>query len=343
MICTALSDLKATFYSLSKGHIKQLKSMSQRLLTLIFIVSMSTIQTSYAASFEPNPLSDESYGESFTAIADLSDGSYVLLQYVFTNAGIGDGKAACRGLVVRPGKKGENSAIRVDRDEWSYTKEGNRLTVDHCVLSSTAGRTHFKVKTDQLSIDLTLNAIPKVTKAPGHLIKVDGDEFYESELLIPWAKVEAQIKAHSGNVTLSGMGYLDHSRSNTRLPKVASRWLRFRGFVGTKRLLFELRNDPQGKATAWVWSEGEAKPSSAQLKALKVQATGKEVSVDWDTFSLKTTSLLYRYRPAKEWGMLGRLAKPWVGDPETRTYRAILTLADGQKISGILEHAQINR
>lgn len=312
-------------------------------LTCVLALCFGAAQATYAEPFKPNPISDESYGESFTAIADLSDGSYVLLQYVFTNAGFGDGKAACRGLVVRPGEPGENAALRVDRDEWSYSKEGSQLKVGACVLSSAQGRTRFRVKTKELSIDLTLSATPKRTKPPGHHIKVDDDEFYESELLIPWANAEVKVNAKSGRATLSGMGYLDHSRSNTRLPKVAARWLRFRGFQGSKRVLLELRDDPSGKVSGWRWVEGEAKPSPVQLGGLKVKASLKEVSVALSSLSLKTSSLIYRYRPAKEWGVLGRLAKPWVGDPETRTFKATLTLPDGQTVSGILEHAQIAR
>ena len=149
------------------------------------------------------------------------------------------------------------------------------------------------------------------------------------------------MNSKSASGTLKGMGYLDHTRSNTRLPKIASRWLRFRGFKGTKRLLLEIRYDPKGRATGWQWLEGTPKPAALSLTGLKLNAKRNAVSLNSEVGTLTTSSVIYRYRPAKEWGMLGRLAKPWVGDPETRTFRASLTLSDGQTIQGILEQAQI--
>ena len=310
-------------------------------LIVLLILSLGVARAAHAGVFEPQPLSDEAYGESFTAIADLNDGTYVLLQYVFTNAGFGDGKAACRGLVVGAGKSGQNSAARFDRDEWSYTAQGNRLAVGSCELSSQGGKTRFKVKTKELSIDLTLGASPRRVRPPKHRVKVDSDAFYESEVLIPWAEASAVVNSKSASGTLKGMGYLDHTRSNTRLPKIASRWLRFRGFKGTKRLLLEIRYDPKGRATGWQWLEGTPKPAALSLTGLKLNAKRDAVSLNSAVGTLTTSSVIYRYRPAKEWGMLGRLAKPWVGDPETRTFRASLTLSDGQTIQGILEQAQI--
>ena len=46
-----------------------------------------------AQSFQPMVFTDdESFSESFTAVADLRDGTYILLQLLFSNAGFGDYK-----------------------------------------------------------------------------------------------------------------------------------------------------------------------------------------------------------------------------------------------------------
>ena len=327
-----------------------LRSQTSRRQRSIWIQSLvfalcfvGTTHVALSDPLQPKALSDESYGESFTAIADLSDGTYALLQYVFTNAGFGDGKAACRGLVVSPGKRGLNSAARFDRDEWRYDPQESSLTVGQCVLSTKGKRTHFKVQTEQVTIDLQLNAAPKPVNPPSHRIRVDDDEFYEAEVLIPWSAASAQVTTPTGKIALKGTAYLDHTRSNTRLPKVASKWLRFRGFTGDKPTLIEIRYSPKGQPSGWGWSRGDAKPTRLDLSGLKLHARRDAVRIELPIGVLQTSALIYRYRPAKEWGVLGRLAKPWVGDPETRTFRATLTRPDGTKISGIFEHALITQ
>ena len=201
----------------------------------------------------PQLLKSESYGESFTAVAELSDGTYVLAQYVFTNAGFGDGKGACRALVVRPGQPGVNDAVRVSRDKWNYSESEYRLTVDQCQLSAVEGRTRFLAQTKKVTVDLNLAAMPSSVQPPGHRVSVD-DEFYDAEILIPWASATAKVTTASGTSELKGTGYLDHTRSNTRLPKVAMRWLRFRGFRGAQPVLAEVRYSPSGQVSGWTWA-----------------------------------------------------------------------------------------
>ena len=57
-----------------------------------------------APSLVPSFTNDEAFAESFTAIADLNDGTYILAQLLFTNAGFGDQKARCRALVSPSGE-----------------------------------------------------------------------------------------------------------------------------------------------------------------------------------------------------------------------------------------------
>ena len=52
------------------------------------------------------PISDEAYGES-SPRSRISRTVPILTQFVFTNAGFGDGKAACRGLLFDGAKKAQ--------------------------------------------------------------------------------------------------------------------------------------------------------------------------------------------------------------------------------------------
>jgi hypothetical protein len=45
----------------------------------------------------------------------------------------------------------------------------------------------------------------------------------------------------------------------------------------------------------------------------------------------------------EEDGVIAKMLSYFIGNPVTYTYRATLTLVDGTKIEGILEHAMINK
>ena len=184
----------------------------------------------------PQLLKSESYGESFTAVAELSDGTYVLAQYVFTNAGFGDGKGACRALVVRPGQPGVNDAVRVSRDKWSYSESEYRLTVDQCELSAVEGRTRFLAQTKKVTVDLNLAAMPSSVQPPGHRVSVD-DEFYDAEILIPWANATAKVTTASGTSELKGTGYLTIRARTHGYPKSLCGGFGFVDFEGPNLFL----------------------------------------------------------------------------------------------------------
>ena len=155
-------------------------------VTSVFAIALlliTAVPSADAALLKPKLMDSESYGETWTAIADLEDGTYVLLQYVFTNAGMGDGKGGCRALVVGPGKKGHNAATRVDRDEWSYNSAKKSLKVGACSLSSSGGRTTFVARAGKISVRLTLREGLKRVRPPGHRVRA-GDDFFEAEVLI---------------------------------------------------------------------------------------------------------------------------------------------------------------
>ena len=52
---------------------------------------------------------------------------------------------------------------------------------------------------------------------------------------------------------------------------------------------------------------------------------------------ITTQRLLFTYKPVDEYGMLGKMAKPFIGDPIVRTYLATWTWPDGRTVTGILE------
>ena len=170
-------------------------------------------------NLQPRFTGDESFAESYTAIVDLEDGTYILAQILFTNAGFGDEKAGCRALVVPSGTQGANGSIQLDSGEWKGTS--TRLQVGQCHLSIQDEKTHFYVAAEGISADIKISQAPKQYKEPDRRIERDG--FYESEVLIAAAQAEASFKTKLGSGTQKGWAYMDHARSNTLLPQVASK------------------------------------------------------------------------------------------------------------------------
>ena len=91
---------------------------------LFFFLRVFSQPTQAAQSFQHWFTDDESFSESFTAIADLRDGTYILLQLLFSNAGFGDYKEP----VV----------------SWLYPKD-QRDTMQVCMLVPRNGRPMQKV------------------------------------------------------------------------------------------------------------------------------------------------------------------------------------------------------
>ncbi len=293
----------------------------------------------------PRSTGNEAYSESFTLLADLDDGSYVLLQYLFTNAGLGDEKAGCRGLIVPPTGKGFNEGAQFDRDEWSYDGKAKALKVGDCVLQERPESLTFKVQTKTYKADLTLHRAAQPSPLPRYP-KKKGNDFFHVDILVPWAKVTGSVASPVYTKAVKGYGYIDHSRSNCLVPNIANRWIRFRGLDPKNPYLFQFHFPPdQQTITGWHWEAHANRPTALQSPKLqggtRSQPTELQFHNGKTTVRLKTSKLLHRYRPVADYGLLGRLAKPWIGDPTTTTYHATVTLEDGTVISGLFETAQI--
>ena len=55
-------------------------------------------------------------------------------------------------------------------------------------------------------------------------------------------------------------------------------------------------------------------------------------------YEVQVEELILRHAPIEELGFLGKLIRPWLGRPETRTYRAQIKKGDEQW-QGLLEIA----
>ena len=316
------------------------------MLGLIVLFSVVGFNVHAAPLLEPQPLPDEAYGEAYTAVASMADGSFVLTQMMFSNAGMGSRKAACRALWVPPGKAGINASARFTQDQWAYDADTDTLTAGTCSLAAQAEGLRFIASVPELTIDLTIQAGARSVTPPGHRIDFK-QSFYAAKLLVPYAKTQAIIKAGENTLETNGVVHIDHSRSNVLMPNAAACWLRFRGFYGSSPTLLQVRVPPKGGAPdSWVWPLNEAVPKAIPSDDVRLgtNENGYPTISIAGTVGLEITPAkqLYRYRPAESYGAIGKLASPWIGDPTTTTYRAKAKTASGGSISGILEVLEVD-
>ncbi|MEM7674390.1 MAG: hypothetical protein AAF449_00145 [Myxococcota bacterium] len=296
---------------------------------------------------QPQLLSAEAYGETFSLVADLGEQGYVQAQIAFSNLGPGDHHGACRFMVIEGENKPWSAAKRFDRDEWRVEKDA--LKVGPCRLES-GDTLQLTAPLDDGKIVLTLHAPAKAVAPPEHRIDLE-DNFYEVEVLVPWAPATLSMhRKGAKSKTLTGFGYADHSRSTALPSRIARLWVRFRAMNPEQAQLLLLRF-PEGKKPpkGWFWSTGTPNPSPIKQariqRAREKRGGGKQNSRPWRAMvqtsngavQLRSQKLLKRHAPIEEYGFLGRIASAVIGNPVTYTFRGQIRMKGQPPVSGIME------
>ncbi|MFZ9886291.1 MAG: hypothetical protein ACO3JL_02210 [Myxococcota bacterium] len=298
------------------------------------------------ALFAPTLREEEAYSEAYTAVFDGDDGTYAITQLLLTNAGLGDGNVLCRALVVPPGGAGRNGVVRMGRADWTYDSTGDVLLAGGCRVGRSPEGFSLVADADGVRVELQLNRPGFVTKPPHHTVHAANGTFHSTELLAPWTPAEllaTTVDGQGGPRRVRGKVTVDRARTNAMMLDVAAEWFRFRGQHGDAPVLVQIRMPPHhGKPEGWLWARGQ-QPVSVMNHQL---AAGKDawtwsVTTSGGTFTITRGTPIFRYRPAEQYGLLGKIARPFIGDPETRTYRGTLVGPDGQVTRGTLEHMRI--
>ena len=322
------------------------------IIVTLFISSAGHARSKEPLSFEP--LDEERYAETVTLSARLTDGSYLMLQAMLTNGGIGDEKPACRILYVSPKGVATN---QVNRDgDWRYLSGQKRLELSSCRIQASSSGLKWKATTDDMSAEVSLAGSVREMRPPRS--KVSGkDEFFESFILLPWGRLTAKVKAPKlGRITSQGHGTLVKTRSTMLPPDVAKHWFKLyaypqAGQLQKPSLIVEVKAVKSGKLSGWVWHSSAKKPralTKRELKALKPQLTttppkSAQISLEGiPPLTLTRQSRLFKYEPVRQYGMMGRLAKRWIGDPLNITSSISVTFGDSQsELIGFLEDIEI--
>jgi hypothetical protein len=306
------------------------------------------------APLQPRPEPADTWSESFSFQADLTDGTYVWAQLSFTNLGPGSGSGLCRVLVRRPGRAPFSAQTRVGRKGWTYTPADasgtDRLELDDGLCAAHGGATPgLTVALDGRRVELSFARAFTPTLPPGGEVRLPSGRYYRSELLLPFGDVEVSLQGKGltaraeAEERLTGGAYVDHSRSTVQPAELARRWVRFRALRAgpAPRTLLLAREAPDGRfGNAWLWEEGSAPRALSALELSRLGSGGGQTA--WlahfpEVGAVASTSLLYRSAPVQELGLLGRVLKPLVGSPVTYTHRAVLQREGAPAQPGLLE------
>lgn len=306
----------------------------RRLLPLIFVAIPSAALA--ADPLEVELIGDESYAEQITAIADLKDGTYVKMTFGVSNVGPGDGKAACKFLVIDSSGRKKSGEKIVEREKWSYDKKTQTFEIGPCIAKN-ANKLEMKVELPEGKVTLSLAARAERKRALD--AKVGGD-FWDLDTLVKWADATVTLDIGGARRTVKGWGYADTSRSRIMPGKLAKQWLRFRALNGDDPRLVLVRFPQSGSPVGWhdARTGSKSKLLRAQMRANGKQwrARFKGAKGEW---RVTTNKLLFRDAPIEERGaVLGSMIGAVVGNPVTYTFRGVLEeRGSKRKIPGIVE------
>jgi hypothetical protein len=299
------------------------------------------------SALRPLPNGRGTYGESFTFIGDLDDGTYVQLSLALTNFGPGGTKGLCRALVVRPGAKPWNASTRVGKEGWGWSDgEAERFKVGPCAAWIEGETTAALVPLDGGTVKLVFADRPvRRSQLRDAAVVVSGD-LYRSEVLLFRSPLTATLALPgTKEVTVAGAGFADHGRSTIPPKDLARRWVRFRALRGERGLVLLGREGHDG-AFKPLWAcEDRDRCRDFERFRLERQGAGKSPSfrvalggeAHVEGLSIASGTLLYRDAPVEDLGILGKLVAPIVGSPVTYVYRARAVDGAGAELEGILE------
>ena len=286
----------------------------------------------------PQFSSEEQFAETFTIVADNDDGSFLLFQILFTNLGFGDGGGGCRLMYVPKDGKGINQKEQFSKSEWKYHDNQRLLEAGPCSIQQ-GGDVRFSGKVTDLNIEMIMDGPLTKKPIPNQSTLPPGD-FFEANILAPTQSIKGTIVSKGKAISISGMSYMEHNRSNVFVKDLGNVWIRYRGFHGMEQMLFQVNTDKKGGVVAWKMESGQSAPVPYREQISIDQVSSSSVSVvigDESKIEIESTDKIYVFQPTDDYGVIGNIAKGVVGTPTTTTYSAKAT-KNGETIStGILE------
>lgn len=318
-------------------------------LTCGLVAPRAALADSVGPLLKPEAIEDETYTESFVAMADLDNGGYLKVQLGVSNAGPGDGKGACRIYLADESGPPLSRSLLVEREGWSFNdvpRPALRMGPACAMIASENGfSVHASI--EGASIDVEIEGSAAKSRRIVHSARSEGGGFYDLEVLIPWAVARATY-ARPGTQprSISGHAYADHSRANALPKKTAKQWVRFRALSDKSSQLILVRFPPNDRPiVGWRWEQPAEAPVSLTRAALSelpneggIRAWKVMLDGPGGPWRITSHKLVQRDAPLEEGGAATGLIGKLIGNPVTYTYRAVLeSKLRPEKLQGLLE------
>lgn len=183
-------------------------------------------------------LPEDEYVESLTYVMYLSDGGRVESSFQVTNFGIGKGNGGFNAQVVM----GAQSAQLRSEVKHNFRWESSPLAIDMGkddrglrlkTLSGVAGQSGHTVEISANAPDFSFRMEVKA-QAPSWRPGSGRVDFAQRQMVyiiqVPRAEVKGEVTAFGKKLSVTGVGYMEHGRTNVDPRKLTDRQLRLRYF-----------------------------------------------------------------------------------------------------------------
>jgi hypothetical protein len=321
------------------------------LVALLFLCA-TALGEPFRHIIQPTMLDNKSYTEIYTMITENDNGTFIQVQFTFTNLGIHNKNAACKVLVLNPSQKPWKVNEKFNQKQWSYVDKPNPLlSIGVNTLTVLHDKVNLEATVGDIQLTVSLIGSASLIKPPNaDSPKNTSGKFYDFEILVPWTNMTGTLTLPDGlKQNIHGYGLLERARSVGTSRDICRGWVTFRGHEGQFFFMVNFRLPPQKKAAVlgWIWETGDTKPVVAKGVIIKKGSSiinGKVtetqiISVTDPSFTIIGNKNMYRYSFVDELGTFtGYIVKNIVGKPVTTYYDASIQFKNGRPIMrGVLE------
>jgi hypothetical protein len=179
---------------------------------------------------QPRLADGEWYNESWCHNVYLPDDSFIAVDFRVSNVAVTsdhDGLFHARYVDAR-GKK-TKCEVKLDDDEWSYSRKGFSLDFGKGKVSGDLEGLKVSVRCKRLSMDLEYrNQVPPYKPGSGAVRFGDDDGSYQVVFYSPRARVTGTLTLGGRTRSIEGVGIATHTRYDMRPDKQFHRWFRFK-------------------------------------------------------------------------------------------------------------------
>ncbi len=296
----------------------------------ILILQVSTVEISaqVSSSLKPHLFDEEAYSETYALVFTIDKDKHLIIQLSVSNLGLGDQNSMCRILYFNKEETWTAESF-YDREMWTF-KPPAFLKIGSCKFEIKKKVLEVFARLDGRQFKAILYSDINYTQPPNHLIKT-ADGFFDQQVLIHWGKAEVMIDLPDRQTfKANGFGCMYRFWVTALPPDLFRRWIRVYGLNAHGSNLIMARFSPsEAPPTGWAWLSNSPEPGFLESIDLIIPKNKNPIIVGKAggiRFLITLQQLLQRHAPVEDIGVLGHLMRPWIGNPVTYTYKAMLRI-----------------